>query len=38
MNPMPAGPCFIPGKRREAQRFPLAGVYLKEEILEGKIN
>ena len=35
---MPAGPCFIPGKRREAQRFPPAGVDIKEEILSNKIN
>ena len=38
MNPMPAGPCFIPGRRREAKRFPLAGVNIKEETLQKIIN
>ena len=32
-NPMPTGPCFIPGRRREAHRFPPAGLYIKEERL-----
>ena len=38
MNPMPRGPCFIPGRRREANRFPPAGTRYKGGNTRTKIN